>query len=202
VDTLDTDAYAHQERRPPGDPHAGATGTAAAATGPRDAVAGVTALYTEHAVGLIRLAFVMLGDPAAAEDAVQEAFIGVYRHWDRLTDPASALPYTRSAVLNRCRNALRQRSRLARRENAEAQLRADSVLASAEAIALVTEEQRRVFAAIRRLPYRQREAVVLRFYLDLSQEETARAMRVSVGTVKSATSRAISALGRILREGS
>jgi RNA polymerase sigma-70 factor (sigma-E family) len=155
-----------------------------------------------HGVGLIRLAFVMLGDLAAAEDAVQDAFIGVYRRWDRLTDPASALPYARSAVLNTCRNSLRQRSRLARRENAEAFLRADQVLASAEATVLVTEEQRQVYAAIRRLPRRQREAVVLRFYLDLSQEETARTMQVSVGTVKSATSRAITALGRILREGS
>jgi RNA polymerase sigma-70 factor (sigma-E family) len=170
--------------------------------GPRDARAGVTALYEVHGVGLIRLAFVMLGDLAAAEDAVQDAFIGVYRHWDRLTDPASALPYARSAVLNRCRNSLRQRSRLARRENAEAGLRATEVLASAEAAVLVTEEQQRVYAAIRRLPRRQREAVVLRFYLELSQEETARTMQVSVGTVKSATSRAITALGRILREGS
>lgn len=165
-------------------------------------MAGVTALYAEHAVGLIRLAFVMLGDPAAAEDAVQEAFIGVYRHWDRLTDPASALPYARSAVLNRCRNALRQRSRLARRENAEAQLRAAEVFASAEATVLITEQHRHVYAAISRLPRRQREAIVLRFYLDLSQEETARVMRVSVGTVKSATSRAITALGRMLREDS
>jgi RNA polymerase sigma-70 factor (sigma-E family) len=200
VDTLDTDTY--QAGHPPGGPRSAFAGAAPHEAGSRDARAGVTALYEAHALGLIRLAFVMLGDPAAAEDAVQEAFIGVYRHWDRLTDPANALPYARSAVLNRCRNALRQRSRLARRESAEANLRADSVLASAEAMVLVTEEQRQVYAAIRRLPRRQREAVVLRFYLDLSQEETARAMRVNVGTVKSATSRAITALGRMLREGS
>ena len=75
------------------------------------ATAGVTALYQGHAVGLIRLAIVMLGDRVAAEDVVQEAFFGLYRHWDGLADPGKALAYLRSAVLNRCRNALRQRSR-------------------------------------------------------------------------------------------
>ena len=79
------------------------------------ATAGVTALYQGHAVGLIRLAIVMLGDRVAAEDVVQEAFFGLYRHWDGLADPGKALAYLRSAVLNRCRNALRQRSRDARR---------------------------------------------------------------------------------------
>src|SRR5689334_23432809 len=89
------------------------------ASGPADAIAdatsGVTALYQAHAVGLIRLAIVMLGDRVAAEDVVQEAFLGLYRHWDGLADPAKALAYARSAVLNRCRNALRQRQRDLRR---------------------------------------------------------------------------------------
>jgi DNA-directed RNA polymerase specialized sigma24 family protein len=94
----------------PGD---GAGGTA----GPQapdpaaDANANVTALYQAHAVGLIRLAIVMLGDRAAAEDVVQDAFLGLYRHWAGLADPGKALAYVRSAVLNRCRNALRQRGR-------------------------------------------------------------------------------------------
>ncbi len=76
-----------------------------------DATSGVTALYQAHAVGLIRLAIVMLGDRGAAEDVVQDAFFGLYRHWSRLTDPANALSYARSAVLNGCRNILRQRGR-------------------------------------------------------------------------------------------
>ena len=59
-----------------------------------------------------------------------------------------------------------------------------------------------MLAAIRALPGRQREALVLRFYLDLSQEETARVMGISTGTVKSATSRAVAALGRMLKEDS
>ena len=63
-----------------------------------------------------------------------------------------------------------------------------------------TEEQRAVLAAVRRLPARQREALVLRYYLDMTEDQAAQAMRVSRGTVKSATSRAIAAVGRILKE--
>jgi RNA polymerase sigma-70 factor (sigma-E family) len=160
-----------------------------------DATSGVTALYRAHAVGLIRLAIVMLGDRAAAEDVVQDAFFGLYRHWTRLTDQANALSYVRSAVLNRCRNALRDRGRPGRLEPTAA------AGESAEAAVLVGEEHQRVLAAIRALPGRQREALVLRFYLDMSEEETARAMGISRGTVKSATSRAVAALGRMLKEG-
>ena len=68
-------------------------------------------------------------------------------------------------------------------------------------MALIGEEHQQVLAAIRALPDRQREALVLRFYLDLSEEETARAMKISRGAVKSATSRAVGALGRMLKEG-
>ena len=176
--------------RPPLTPLGGVSGAGG------DATAGVTALYQAHAVGLIRLAVVMLGDRAAAEDVVQDAFLGLYRHWAGLDDPANALVYVRSAVLNRCRNALRQRGR-ARRPQA-----APAAGESAEAAVLVGEEHQRVLAAIRALPGRQREALVLRFYLDMSEEETARAMGISRGTVKSATSRAVAALGRMLKEGS
>jgi RNA polymerase sigma-70 factor (sigma-E family) len=186
VDSLDTDR-AERPRDAPG-------------PGAADAADGVTALYRAHAVGLIRLAIIMLGDRAAAEDVVQDAFLGLYRHWDGLADTDSALAYTRSAVLNRCRNALRQRSRRDRHDRAAAA--SGELGASAEASVLLSEEQREMLAAIRALPDRQREALVLRFYLDMSEEETARAMRISRGTVKSATSRAIAALGRMLKEGS
>ena len=159
-----------------------------------DATAGVTELYQAHAVGLIRLAIVMLGDRAAAEDVVQDAFLGLYRHWAGLSDPANALTYVRSAVLNRCRNELRQRARPGRQELTS------GAGESAEAAVLIGEEHQRVLAAIRLLPDRQREALVLRFYLDMSEEEAARAMEISRGTVKSATHRAVAALGRMLKE--
>ncbi len=71
---------------------------------------------------------------------------------------------------------------------------------SAEAAALVGEEQRAAVAALRCLPPRQREALVLRYFADLPEPETAAAMRVSRGTVKSTTARALAALGRMLRE--
>jgi RNA polymerase sigma factor (sigma-70 family) len=69
---------------------------------------------------------------------------------------------------------------------------------SAESQVLLTEEARRMIAAIRKLPDRQREAIVLRFYLDMSAEEAAHAMGISRGTVKSTTSRAVAALGRMI----
>src|SRR5580704_14633622 len=71
----------------------------------------VTALYRAHALSLARLALVMLGDRSAAEDVVQDAFLGLYRRWDRLADPAVAQSYLRASVLSGCRTALRTRPR-------------------------------------------------------------------------------------------
>jgi len=71
-------------------------------------------------------------------------------------------------------------------------------VASAEQAVLVGEEHAAVLAALRRLPHRQREALVLRYYLDLSESETAASMGIGRGTVKSTTSRALTALGRLL----
>lgn len=157
--------------------------------------AAVTALYEAHALGLVRLAVVMLGESqqAAAEDVVQDAFFGLFRHWSGLADESRALPYVRSAVLNGCRTVLRRRGRPERQSAF-----ADPPPESAEARALIGEEHREVLAAVRRLPDRQREAVVLRYFLDLTEEETAEAMHISRGTVKSATSRAIAAIARML----
>jgi RNA polymerase sigma-70 factor (sigma-E family) len=163
--------------------------------GSRDAV---TTLYAEHAVGLIRLAVVMLGDRAAAEEIVQEAFCGLYRHWGRLSDPGKALRYARSAVLNGCRSALRRRARWQGRAIAGPQ--SWETAESAESSVLASEEHRAVLAALQRLPDRQREALILRFYLDLGEAEIAESMGISTGTVKSTTSRALAALGRLLGE--
>jgi RNA polymerase sigma-70 factor (sigma-E family) len=159
-----------------------------------DADQAVTALYQAHAVGLIRLAFVMLGDRPTAEDVVQEAFCGLYRRWSHLTDPAKSLPYVRSAVLNGCRSVIRQRARR------DGRVAAEPPAASAETDALIGEEHRAVLAALRLLPPRQREALVLRFFLDLDEPEIARSMGISRGTVKSTVSRGIAALGQILGE--
>ena len=160
------------------------------------AAEAVTALYEAHALGLIRLAVVMLGDRPAAEDVVQEAFYGLYRRWHALSDTTNALAYVRSSVINGCRTALRRRVRQLTFAGADQPGEADS----AESEALLGEEHRQVLLAIRRLPSRQREALVLRYYLDLDEAEIASSMRISRGTVKSTTSRALAALGRILEE--
>jgi RNA polymerase sigma-70 factor (sigma-E family) len=166
-------------------------------TAPRavtDAARQVTALYQAHAVGLVRLAVIMLGDRGWAEDVVQDAFLGLYRRWAELSDTGNALTYVRSSVLNGCRTVHRRQARPLVREFAEPDAE------SAEARVLLGEEHREVLAALRRLPDRQREAVVLRYCLDMPVAEAAQAMGASQGTVKSATSRGIAALGRMLRE--
>ncbi len=172
--------------------------TANAGIPPRShpAADAVTALYEAHALGLVRLAVVITGDQGSAEDIVQDAFLGLYRRWDRLTDLPHPLAYLRASVLNGCRTALRRRSRTDR-----AHYLSEVPGESAEALALLSEEQRAVARAIRDLPDRQREALVLRYYLSLSEADTAEAMRVSRGAVKSATSRALAAIGRRLKEG-
>jgi RNA polymerase sigma-70 factor (sigma-E family) len=162
-----------------------------------EAETAVTALYQAHAVGLIRLAVIMLGDRPAAEDAVQEAFTGLYRRWDHLASSDRALGYARSSVLNGCRSRLRARLR-DQRLAASGPPAPDA--ASAEQAVLIGEEHAAVLAALRRLPTRQREALVLRYYLDLSEAEIATSMGIGKGTVKSTTSRALAALGRLLEE--
>jgi RNA polymerase sigma factor (sigma-70 family) len=189
----------------------------------RDAEAGawtaerhVTALYQAHALSLARLALVMLGDSSAAEDVVQDAFLGLYRRWDSLAGAPVALTYLRTSVLNGCRTALRRQLRRgllagvlddgsgtapARESHEAGRAFGRAAVESAEATVLLGEEHRAVLAAIRRLPARQRAALVLRYYLDMTEDQAAEAMGVSRGTVKSATSRALAAVGRMLRQG-
>jgi len=179
---------------PAPEPWAG-TGSAAVPGHTAAAESQVTALYAAHAAGLVRLAMFMLsGDQGAAEDVVQDAFLGLYRRWDRLADPARAVAYARSSVLNGCRDALRKRARKIPWALLEPHAE------SAEARVLLGEEHREVLLALRGLPGRQREAVVLRHCLGLKEEEVAQAMNVSRGTVKSASHRGLAALARILKE--
>jgi RNA polymerase sigma-70 factor (sigma-E family) len=176
-------------------PDTGTTGTTGTGTGTGTAEWHVSVLYETHALGLARLALVMLDDRQAAEDVVHDAFLGLYRRWDSLTDASAAVGYLRASVLNGCRTAQRRRAR-------SGVLAVARPLESAEAAVLLGEEHRSVLAAIGRLPARQREAVVLRYYLDMTEDQAAEAMGVARGTVKSATSRAIAALGRMLKEDS
>jgi RNA polymerase sigma-70 factor (sigma-E family) len=180
---------------------AGAFGAAARASSGRAGAAtaerAVTQLYEAHALGMIRLAHIMLGDRQSAEDVVQEAFCGLYQRWSHLSDPGSAVHYVRSAVLNRCRSALRRR---ATSQAPRGLARQAGPAGSAESAVLNIAERDEIMRAVRRLPPRQREALVLRFYLDLSAEETATAMGISASSVRSATHRALASLGRMLQE--
>jgi RNA polymerase sigma-70 factor (sigma-E family) len=164
------------------------------------ATAAVTALYQANALSMIRLAHVILGDRSAAEDVVQDAFSGLYRRWGRLSDQDKALAYVRTSVLNSCRTALRR----GKRELSG--LLPDSggtrfVQFTGRILSVVDEDERvTVMAALRRLPSRQREVLVLRFYLDLSDQQIADQMGIGTSTVRSAAHRALVAVGRMLEE--
>jgi RNA polymerase sigma-70 factor (sigma-E family) len=159
-----------------------------------DRADAVTALYAEHALGLIRLAHIMLGNPSVAEDIVQEAFCGLYRRWSHLSDQSRALGYVRSSVLNGCRSALRLHPTV------EFQEAHQPPAGSAETALLSAEARGEVLRALRRLPDRQREVLTLRFYLDLPDDQIAAAMGIGRGTVRSAAYRGLAALRRALKE--
>jgi RNA polymerase sigma-70 factor (sigma-E family) len=159
-----------------------------------DRAHAVTVLYAEHALGLIRLAHIMLGNPAVAEDVVQDAFCGLYRRWSQLSDQSRALGYVRSSVLNGCRSALRLHPTV------ELQEAHQPPAGSAETALLTAEERGEVLRALRRLPDRQREVLTLRFYLDLPDDQIAAAMGIGRGTVRSAAHRGLAALRRALKE--
>ena len=155
----------------------------------------MTELFTAHRLGLVRLAFLLVGDQETAEDVVQDAFAAVYRRWSGLADQERVVPYLRAAVVNGCRMIHRRRMVVRR-------FRADREVPfwSAEAAVLLGETRREVFLAVRALPRRQREALVLRYYLELSEAEIAEVMGVSRGTVKSTASRALKTLATKLQE--
>ena len=152
-------------------------------------------LFRLHALGLVRFALMLVGDQATAEDVVQEAFLGLYRAWDRVRDPDAMLGYLRTAVVNGARSVHRGRgrARLLRVPH-------DPPVWSAEAAAMDGEDRRAVLAAIAKLPQRQREVLALKYYLDLSEREVAAILRVSRGTVAATGARALAAVARQLRE--
>ncbi|HEU4425251.1 MAG TPA: SigE family RNA polymerase sigma factor [Pilimelia sp.] len=154
--------------------------------------AALARLFDAHHTSLLRLA-VLLGAEGEAEDIVSEAFYELYRKWNRLRSPDAALGYLRAVVCNLVRMRVR-RLQVARRH-------ADHVIESVgspEAEVLLRDDQRRLVEAIKRLPARQREALVLRYWLDLRESEIAAAMGISPGAVKSHTSRGMATLTRVM----
>jgi RNA polymerase sigma-70 factor (sigma-E family) len=167
-------------------------------TGPREAGradaadVAVTSLYRSYHVELVRLALLMTGDLGTAEDVVQDAFERLHRRWPGLRRTDSALAYLRSSVLNGCRSVHR-RARVARRY---APRLAEPPAPAADPAA----DSGDLADALLKLPRRQREVLVLRYYVDLDVAGTAATLRITPSTVRSTTARGLAALGRMMQE--
>jgi len=155
----------------------------------------VTELYSMHYRALVRLAALLVRDTPTAEEVVQDSFVAMHGGWQRLRDAEKALAYLRQAVVNRSRSVLRHRTVVDKNLQ-----KAPPDMPSAEHGAMVLLERHAVVAALRGLPERQREAIVLRYYADLSEAEIAAAMGISRGAVKSHTARGMSALRAALEQ--
>ena len=151
------------------------------------------ALFRAHCTSLVKLAVVLLGDREEAEEVVQDAFVSLHRNWSGLRDTGAAGAYLRSAVVRGCRSRQRRFVRARRAQSRLAPVPADGSL---EEIAVDTDEAARVAAAVRALPTRQREVVVARYYLGLTEAQTAQLLHVGVGSVKRHAHRALAALER------
>ncbi|MER7194332.1 SigE family RNA polymerase sigma factor [Streptomyces flaveolus] len=150
------------------------------------------AFFERHYAELSRLAHLLTGEPDAADDLAADALLALWHRWDRVRAADHPVAYARGVVANlarsRIRSAVRERRRVAlfwsqreeRTENPD--------------VAGVVDVQE----ALRALPFRKRACVVLRHAFDLSEKDTALALGVSVGTVKSQTSKAMAELHRVL----
>ena len=163
---------------------------------PRDRTSAVTALFEEHYASLVRMARLLVDDRETAEDVVMDAFTSLYRRWAAVRDPAEGYRYVRSCVLNGARSQLRRRRLRRRHESGSHQQ---------EAIrdGLETNEADRstLTQLLGTLPYRQRQVLVLRYFVDLTEAQIAYELGVSPGSVKTHASRGLAALARAL-EGS
>ncbi|MFG3404827.1 SigE family RNA polymerase sigma factor [Streptomyces sp. NPDC048142] len=148
--------------------------------------------FDRHYAELARLAFLLTGDADAADDLAADALVALWDRWDRVSAAEHPVAYARGVVANlarsRIRGALRERRRVALFWSRRAE-RTDG-----PDVAAVLD----VRQALSRLPFRKRACVVLRHALDLSEKDTALALGISVGTVKSQTSKGMAELERLL----
>jgi len=158
-----------------------------------DAAGAVTALYAAHYRSLVGLAVLLVRDVGTAEEVVQESFIAMHSRWRMLRNSEKAQSYLRRSVVNGSRSVLRHRQVVDRNLP-----RPPPDMPSAEEGAVELLERSAVVAALRTLPPRQREALVLRYYGDLSETQIAQTMGISPGAVKSHTARAMSSLRGLL----
>jgi len=164
-------------------------------TGAVDRDSAVTALFTAHHRRLVVLAQMLVDDAGTAEDVVQDAFAALYRRWPFLRDKGAAIGYVQSSVVNGARSHLRRRRgvRFEPVDNA-----ANPAAPAADEQVLQGEAQRALAAGLAALPMRQRQVVVLRYYLDQSEAEIASTLSISRGSVKKHASRALVALASLL----
>ena len=150
----------------------------------------VPGLYDRHWRAMVRLAVLLVDDVASAEDVVQDAFVALHRRSGELRDPDAAVGYLRASVVNLSRSVIR------RRQTARRHLRVSEpeATAGADAEVLLRDEHRAALAAVRSLPRRQQEVIVLRYWSNLSEREISEALGISAGAVKSTASRAVAAL--------
>ena len=151
----------------------------------------IASLYTAHYQPLVRLAAMLTRDLHAAEEIAQDAFVALHAAWPRLRDPERALAYLRQSVINGSRTALRRRQVADRYAVTAAAPPAEQPVQS-------LLDRYALQDALRALPARQREAIVLRYYADLSEGDTAAAMGISRGALKSHTFRAMTSLRKAL----
>ena len=154
-----------------------------------DVDALVVSLFEQEGQSLVRLARLFVDDRNAAEDLVQEAFIRLARSAHRIKDPSKAAPYLRSIVLNLARDDNR-RGLVSLRHH----LPQDDRRASTEDEIELQEDQQQVIDALRELPHRQRNALVLRYYEELGIDDIAIAMGISRNSVKTHLRRGLASL--------
>lgn len=160
-----------------------------------DRDAAVLGLYETHYRSLVALATLLLDATEDAEDVVQEAFVRTYFGRSRLKDPAKAAAYLRTTVVNLCRSRLRHRMVAFRHAPKPAPVPEDP-----GDLAVAASRAAEVTAALAALPRREREVIVLRYYADLSEAQTAATLGLSVGSVKGYCSRGMAKLAARLKE--
>lgn len=141
---------------------------------------------------LRRLAFLLTGDWGAAEDLAQEAMVRTYRSWGRIKERDRPGAYARVVLVNRHRSLLR-RAMVETRH-------AVHLMPDPPSAPDLGEDHVVVWSALARLPVRQRQALVLRYYEDLPEAEIARAMECPIGTVKSLIHRALARMKTFVEE--
>jgi RNA polymerase sigma-70 factor (sigma-E family) len=151
-----------------------------------DADAGLEQIYRAERLTMVRLALLLVDDRETAQDVVQDAFLALRRRWSSLRDEHAAVGYLRACVVNGARSVLRRRRTVRRHPWSRVDLITE---APADEAVLLADEHQRVLRALYRLPTRQREVIVLRYWAQLTEPEIASTLGISLGAVKSMASR-------------